>query len=148
MKKEEFIKGLKYLGIVYNKEFDQQQAEVWYDFFKDYDYETFKNAIKESVKTNKFLPNISVIIELCNKHKQDNKLEIIKKMEKDGYFKSGLEYEKAINWFNKGIIPYWFKEDMEKYTTKQLGNTTLVLSVPSEEEINDLEKRLNEIRSN
>lgn len=59
MSKEQFIKGLKYLGIAYNKEFDEEQATVWYDFFKDVDYEVFRQAVKRIIPKNKFLPSIA-----------------------------------------------------------------------------------------
>ena len=33
MKKEEFIQALGVLSSAYDKEFNQQQTEVWYSFF-------------------------------------------------------------------------------------------------------------------
>jgi hypothetical protein len=59
MLKEEFIKGLKYLGIAYNKEFNEEQASVWYDFFRDTDYESFRQAVKRIIPKNKYLPSIA-----------------------------------------------------------------------------------------
>lgn len=59
MTKEQLVKGLKYLGIAYNKEFDEEQAAVWYDFFKDVEYDTFRQAVKRIIPKNKFLPSIA-----------------------------------------------------------------------------------------
>lgn len=61
MKKEEFIKGLKYLGIAYNKEFNEEQAAVWYDFFKETDYESFRQAVKRIIPRSKYMPSIAEI---------------------------------------------------------------------------------------
>lgn len=59
MTKEQFIKGLKYLGIAYNKEFNEEQATVWYDFFKDTDYENFRQAVKRIIPRSKYMPSIA-----------------------------------------------------------------------------------------
>lgn len=59
MKKEEFIKALKFLGIAYNKEFTQEQAEVWYKFFINEDYEIFRKAIKNIIAKQEYLPSIA-----------------------------------------------------------------------------------------
>lgn len=59
MTQEQFIKGLKYLGIAYNKEFTQDQATVWYDFFKDEDYEIFRQAVKRIIPQKQFMPSIA-----------------------------------------------------------------------------------------
>lgn len=61
MEKIEFIKAMKFLGIAYNKEFDQEECEVWYSFFKNEDYGTFKTAIKNKISTNTYLPTIAEI---------------------------------------------------------------------------------------
>lgn len=63
MKKEQFIKGLKYLGVAYNKEFTEEQATVWYDFFKDTDYEVFRQAVKRIIPKVKYLPSIAELKE-------------------------------------------------------------------------------------
>lgn len=61
MNKEQFIKGFKYLGIAYNKEFTEEQAIVWYDFFKDTDYDLFRQAIKRIIPQKQFMPSIAEI---------------------------------------------------------------------------------------
>lgn len=59
MNREQFIKGLKYLSLAYNKEFDEEQATVWYDFFKDVDFEVFRQAVKRIIPKSKYLPSIA-----------------------------------------------------------------------------------------
>lgn len=59
MNKEQFIKGLKYLGIAYNKEFTEEQATVWYDFFKNETYDNFRNAVKRIIPKKQFMPSIA-----------------------------------------------------------------------------------------
>lgn len=41
MKLEEFTKGLSYLGLMYGKTYNQLETSMMYDFFKEYNYETF-----------------------------------------------------------------------------------------------------------
>lgn len=59
MDREQFIKGLKYLGIAYNKEFTEDQATVWYDFFKDENFDDFRNAVKRIIPKKQFMPSIA-----------------------------------------------------------------------------------------
>lgn len=61
MNKQEFTKCMKFLGLAYNKEFDKEQCEVWYEFFKNDNYETFKTAIKRIALKKPFMPSISEI---------------------------------------------------------------------------------------
>lgn len=59
MNKEEFTKAMTFLGIAYNKEFTSEQVSVWYEFFKDTNYEVFKNGIKRIVPKKQFMPSIA-----------------------------------------------------------------------------------------
>lgn len=59
MNQEQFLKGLKYLGAAYNKQFDEEQAAVWYDFFKDTDYEVFRTGVKRIIPKKQFMPSIA-----------------------------------------------------------------------------------------
>ena len=70
MKKDEFVKALKFLGTAYNKEFDKEQTEVWYKFLMNYNYETLRESIKEIIKINKYLPSISEMIQMCETNKK------------------------------------------------------------------------------
>ena len=124
MKKEEMVKLLGYLGVAYGKEFTQQECEVYYDFFKDYNYSILQTAIKNTIKTSKYMPKIADLIEACDKSKEDNKVEIIEIMKNQGYFKAPSEYYKALAFVKKGIIPEWLKSDMkeawQKYNMLQI----------------------------
>lgn len=149
MNKEQFAKGITYLGIAYNKKFNQEEVETFYDFLKNYDYETFKVAIKEMIKVKKFMPSISEMIEFCDKNKQHKKYEILEKMKLDGYFKDVTEYEKAIKWLESGNIPGWFKNDMKQYNILEIGykETKLIQSdIPTYDERKEMEDLLNEFK--
>lgn len=125
MKKEEMVKLLGYLGVAYGKEFTQQECEVYYDFFKDYNYSILQAAIKDTIKTSKYMPKIADLIEACDKSKEDNRADIIDIMKAQGYFKAPSEYEKALTFVKKDIIPEWLKKDMkeawQRYNMNQIG---------------------------
>ena len=120
MSEIELIKGLKYLGIAYGKEFDTDECKVYYDFLKSYNYDVFRNAIKYIIGNSKFIPKINEIIEACEKQKDQVQFELIEYMNSKGYFKIPLEYEKTINFAKRNIIPGWLREDMKKYYSMML----------------------------
>lgn len=126
MKQDELVKGLKILGVAYSKEFTQDECFTYYEFLQEYSYETFKAAIKNIIKKSKFLPKISDIIEECENCKEQVKHDVIEFMLKVGYFKKSdygelneaqaiRNYEKAISFVEKGIVPKWLQEDMNYY---------------------------------
>lgn len=59
MNKEQFVKAMTFLAIAYNKEFTEEQIAIWYDFFKDDNYDNFKNAIKRIIVKQQFLPSVA-----------------------------------------------------------------------------------------
>ena len=59
MNKEQFVKGITFLAIAYNKEFTEEQISVWYEFFKDEDYDNFRNAVKRIIPKSQFIPSIA-----------------------------------------------------------------------------------------
>ena len=59
MNKEQFTKGITFLAIAYNKEFTDEQVSVWYEFFKDENYDDFRNAVKRIIPKNQFMPSIA-----------------------------------------------------------------------------------------
>ena len=116
MTKEECVKGLKYLSLAYGTDgFTPDECSIYYEFLQEYDYNTFRKAVKNIIKTSKFLPKITELIEECNKCKEQVKNDVVEFMKKQGYFKAIFEYEKATRWLETGIIPEWFKKDMQKY---------------------------------
>lgn len=100
---------------------------LYQEMLGSYNYETLEKVAKEIIKTKKYLPSISEIIELCEKNKVHNRNRIIELMVNDGYFKSPLEIEKVYMWINEGIIPSWLKEDMKKYYNLGIENKEIKL---------------------
>ena len=124
----EFTKAIKMLSIAYSKDFDEDAIKLWYVNFKDISFDIFVNAIKRTIKENKYMPSISELLEKCESSKTQRKFDILNKMKSDGYFKTELEYDKALRWLETGIIPSWFKEDMKKYNHLQLENKQMLLN--------------------
>lgn len=127
MNKEKFIKIYTSLGLVYSKEFNIEQLEMFYSLLNDLNIKSFKQACREISKKNKYMPSIAEIREEVKKIEEEQKQYIfnatIEKMKQDGYFANPTEYEKIMNWYSNGIIPSWFKEDMKKYEPKLLDYT-------------------------
>ena len=114
MNKEEFINTITYLGVAYNKVFNEQEIAVWYDMLKEYPEEVLNKVVKNLVKTEKFLPAISTIIEKCSEYKTLDRFEVLELMRANNYFKSADEYMKARHWLETGIMPQWFKDEITK----------------------------------
>ena len=64
MEIKEFTKIMQYLANAYDKELEQGNIAVWYDFFKGYDINTFKNAILQAINQCKYYPSIAEVKEL------------------------------------------------------------------------------------
>ena len=118
----ECTNGLTYLGTAYGKEYSKIECEQHYDFLRDYSYKTFVAAIKNIIKKSKFLPKITELLEECENCKEQTKFEVLEYMKSQGYFKAGSEYDKAISFLERNIIPEWFKEDLNKYYKMMLSN--------------------------
>lgn len=63
MERIELVKGMKYLGTAYNKKYDEEQCQVYYDFLKKYEYQVFNKAVKNLIATHKFAPSINEILD-------------------------------------------------------------------------------------
>lgn len=122
MKKEELVKGLAYLGMAYGKEYSQIECEQHYDFLKEYNYETFVTAVKNIIKTSVFIPKISDLITACESAKSTTRFDVIEYMKKVGYFKEPREYEKATLFMERGIVPEWLQNDINKYYKQMINN--------------------------
>ena len=59
MRKEEFVRGMKFLGEAYNKEFTPEQVGVWFNFFENESFDSFRSAVKRIVAKSKYLPSIA-----------------------------------------------------------------------------------------
>lgn len=115
MKQEDLIKGLKVLGIAYGKEFTSDECSTYYEFLQEYNYETFKAAVKNIIKKSKFLPKISELVEECENQRTQTRFDILDFMKNQGYFKTPNEYDKASKFLQMNIIPEWFRDDLKKY---------------------------------
>lgn len=129
MKQEEFVKAIAYLGMAYNKEYSQAETMQMYEFLKEYNYQTFTKAIKNIIKTSKFVPKIADLIEESEKQKETKRIEVIEYMRKSGYFNTSsygeidedhatLNYNKTIMWLEQGTVPSWLQEDINRYYRK------------------------------
>lgn len=72
MNKEQFLRGMTFLGTAYKQEFTEEEIEVWYTLLKEFTEEDFTNAIKSLIKTEKFMPSIAHIAEhIAKAHLKD-----------------------------------------------------------------------------
>lgn len=126
MRIEELVKGLNFLGLAYGKEYSQIETQQVYEFVKQYDYETFIKAVKELIRTSKFLPRIADLIEACEKYKNSTNKNVVDYMREVGYFKyspygevtdehASRNYSKALRFIEIGVIPDWLQEDIDYY---------------------------------
>lgn len=122
MTEQEFLESMTYLGLAYGKQYTQEEIKQHYDFLKDYNDITFINAIKNIIKTSKFLPKITDLIEACEGSKTQTRFDVIEYMNKVGYFKTPNEYEKAILFMERGVVPSWLQKDINKYYKDMLSN--------------------------
>ena len=126
-----FIAKLKLAYPNYFKELNNKQVlemvGLYQEMLGNYNQETLDVVAKEIIKTKKYMPSISEIIDLCEEKKLHIRNEIVEKMIDDGYFKSQIEIEKVYGWLEEGIIPKWFKQDMMKYYNKMIENKTLMI---------------------
>ena len=127
----ELTAGMKRLGIVYGKEYTKDECEIFYDFLRAYSVNVWVDVVNKYISTSKFPPKPADLLELCEQFQEDSKFEIIEFMQKMGYFKSLSEYEKAVMWLRRKIIPEWFKEDLNKYykmmKTEKLENKEVLM---------------------
>lgn len=99
---------------------------MYQEFLSGYNESTISNAIKFIISKNKYMPSINELIAECEKCKTYRGNVILSKMKTDGYFKRGSvgeldeihasrNYEKALMWLEKNIIPTWLLNDMKEY---------------------------------
>lgn len=124
MEKIELVKGMTYLGIAIGKEYTAEECEVFYDFLKDYDYKVFVEAIKNRIKKSPFAPKINDLIEECNSCEKNQHFKILDFMKYKGYFKEVSEYDKAMLFMKRNIIPEWLQKDIDRYY-EMMNNKTI-----------------------
>ena len=82
------------LGEIYDKQITEFVADIYYEVFKEYDYQAISNAIKEVVKSHKYntLPKPADILEFLEGTKDDKALvawmQINEAIQKGGYYAS------------------------------------------------------------
>lgn len=126
MDKLDFVEGIKILSSCYQKVISNDDISIWYEMLQDIEQEVFKKAIIEVCKERAYMPTIHDILDKTKTVKNNYYLSIIEQMKKDGYFRLGVvplspeqedrNYGKSIRWIERGIIPGFLFEDMQKYT--------------------------------
>lgn len=126
----------------YFKDLKEEETLGMYAMYEEelsqYNEETLINAIKEIIRTSKYMPSLNEIIEQCEKSRVHQTNEIVELMWKDGYFKKGAygelddsqayrNYNKTLKFIEEGIIPEWLREDMKKYYSQMLTNKEVKL---------------------
>lgn len=61
MNREEFMKGIRFLNALYQKDMNEESTAVWYSMFKDDDADVFKEAIKRVGMKSNFYPSVATI---------------------------------------------------------------------------------------
>lgn len=131
MDKSKFVILMTNLSKAFRQKNDEETIAVYYEFLKDVDEEALKFACKNIIKNNKYFPTVAEIIAESEVYHKEEKFYILEFMKQQGYFHESeygiSEYDKATNWLTTGVIPGWFKEDMEEYAKmykqKQLNTT-------------------------
>lgn len=101
-------------------------TKMYQEQFSGYNPKILLYAIENIIRTSKFMPTIADIVEACDKGIVDYKFKILDVMRDAGYFKksnygelddihANRNYEKAVNWLTRGIIPDWFMKDLKEY---------------------------------
>lgn len=99
---------------------------MYQEYLSEYNELTLNSAVKSIIKKNKFMPTIKELIDECDACKTYRRNAVLEVMLKDGYFKRSSygeldgnqevrNYEKALMWLEKGVIPDWLLKDMKEY---------------------------------
>lgn len=128
MDKLDFVEGIKILSSCYQKVISNDDISIWYEMLQDIEPEVFKKAIIELCKERAYMPTIHDILNKTKTVKNNYYLSTLEQMKKDGYFRLGVEsllleqedrnYGKSIRWIERGIIPRFLLEDMQKYINR------------------------------
>lgn len=136
MKKGLFLRGLKMLTSFYRIHPDEEDIEDYYSYLQSMDEEVYVKAIENLINLREnILPTPARVVEECEKIYESYKYDILKKMYDDGYFHKGVErltdehasrnYDKAMTFVSRGIIPGFLLEDMIAYGLKQKPSLSL-----------------------
>ena len=122
----------------YFKDLKEEETLGLYAMYEEelsqYNEETLANAIKQIIRSSKYMPSLNEIVEMCDKCKAQQTNKIVELMWEDGYFKKGIygelldetqayrNYNKTLKFIEEGIIPEWLREDMKKYYSVLIAN--------------------------
>lgn len=138
----EIVMKLKTMYPYYFEKMDEMQiaslCKTYQEELSQYNEETLTSAIKEIIRTSKYMPSLNEIIEQCEKSRVHQTNKIVELMWQDGYFKKGAygelddsqayrNYNKTLKFIEEGIIPEWLREDMKKYYNQMLTNKEVKL---------------------
>ena len=125
MDKLDFVEGIKILSSCYQKAISNDDISIWYEMLQDIEPEVFKKAIIDLCKERAYIHDI---LDKTKTVKNNFYLSILEQMKKNGYFKLGvvplsseqedINYGKSIRWVERGIIPGFLLEDMQKCINK------------------------------
>ena len=103
-------------------------TKLYQEELSSFNENTLTTAIKNIIRSSKYMPTLKDILDECNKFKNHNFNAIIERMKRDGYFKNANEVDKIYQWLNEGIIPKWLKDEMKNYISKEIttGETLLL----------------------
>lgn len=127
MNEIEFLKGMKILQSSYRQDFSEDDIKIWYMQFNNIPANIFYNAITDIIRTSRYMPSISDILNKCEEVQEKKRFTILEFMKSQNYFKTSQEYDKATQWLNTNIIPGWFKQDMKKYQQLKIENKNTIL---------------------
>lgn len=124
----DFAEGMKILSSCYHKDISNDDLIIWYEILQDIEPEVFKKAIIELCKERAYMPTIHDILDKTKEVKNNNYLSILEQMKNDGYFRLGVvplspeqedrNYSKSIRWIERGIIPGFLLQEMQKYINR------------------------------
>lgn len=120
---EEVLKIKKFLEGNYPK-LKEADDEVYTMMLAEYEFNLMIEAAKNHIKKNKFPPTIANLLEEYDKVLRYYKTKIVRKMQNAGIFKTITEFEKALRFVERDIIPDWFRDMMIEFikNDNQLGN--------------------------
>lgn len=72
MTKEDFIKGMKILGVSYSKDVTEEMVDIWYQYLNEYTVEQFSTAVQDILKTETHFPTIAHITKAIAKQSTSN----------------------------------------------------------------------------
>lgn len=129
MNKQEFLEGMTFLGIAYNKEFTKQEIEVWYQMLGKYTKEEFSNATQELIKTHRSLPSIAEITKQISEMKlsnlpeaEDEWQEVINAVHRFGYYREKEALESLSPYTAKIVSYVGYKRICESTSEEQTWN--------------------------